>query len=257
MSSSTADVIVSGLNTPQQTAVLRTEGETLVIAGAGSGKTAVLTRRVANLIAQGEEPGSILCLTFTNKAAAEMNTRVRNLLEKLQIRLPQVPSWSDQYILVQPLLCTFHSLGVRVLREFGSHIGLKKEFNILDPDDQEKIIRQLLKQNNLDPKNYAPRVILGFISYCKQELLLPEHSHKSAREYPEIVHTLYRMYQNHLKENQVVDFDDLILLPYILLSTIEEVREKLHNRWRHVLVDEFQDTNQAQFEIVKLIYEGA
>jgi DNA helicase II / ATP-dependent DNA helicase PcrA len=256
MNSATTEVILHGLNQPQADAVLSIDGETLVIAGAGSGKTAVLTRRVAHLISQGEDPGSILCLTFTNKAAAEMNHRVATLLTKLDINLPQVPVWSDRYGIVNPLLCTFHSLGVRILREHGTHIGIRKEFNILDPDDQEKIIKQLLKDNNLDPKNYPPRAISGFISACKQELLLPANSHKLPKEYPEVVHTLYRMYQNKLTDNQVVDFDDLIVLPYILLSEHPEVRKTLHNRWKHIMVDEFQDTNQAQFEVVRMLYEG-
>jgi DNA helicase II / ATP-dependent DNA helicase PcrA len=256
MSSQTTDTILRGLNDPQAQAVQSVTGETLVIAGAGSGKTAVLTRRVAFLIAEGAAPGSILCLTFTNKAAAEMNQRVMKLLYDLGINLPQVPTWSDQFGIVNPLLCTFHSLGVRILREYGTEIGVKKEFNILDSDDQEKIVKKLLKDNNLDPKNYPPRAILGFISTCKQELLLPEKSHRCSKEYPEIVHTLYKLYYNTLRENQVVDFDDLILLPYILLSEHKEVRKSLHERWHHIMVDEFQDTNQAQFEIVRMLYEG-
>lgn len=256
MSSSTTDILLNGLNEQQKKAVLSEGGETLVIAGAGSGKTAVLTRRVAHLIALGEDPGSILCLTFTNKAAREMNHRVRKLLHDLDINLPNPPPWSEEYAKFNPLLCTFHSLGVRILREFGPHLGLKKEFNILDPDDQEKIIKQILKDNNLDPKNYPPRVILGFISLCKQELLEPEDSHKVSREYPEQAHKLYTLYQNHLKNNQVVDFDDLIMLPYTLLIQFADVRQVLHERWKHILVDEFQDTNHAQFAIVQLLYEG-
>lgn len=256
MNSSATDTLLNGLNDQQKKAVLASEGETLVIAGAGSGKTAVLTRRVAFLIAQGEDPSSILCLTFTNKAAREMNHRVRKLLYDLNIDLPNPPPWSDEFAKFNPLLCTFHSLGVRILREFGHHLNLKKEFNILDPDDQQKIIKQILKDNNLDPKSYPPKAILSFISLCKQELLEPEDSHKVSREYPDQVHTLYRLYQSYLRNNQVVDFDDLITLPYILLVNFTEVRKELHERWKHILVDEFQDTNHAQFAIVQLLYEG-
>ena len=255
MTNSDNSAIFTGLNTPQQDAVRSIEGETLVIAGAGSGKTAVLIRRVAYLISQGEEPGSILCLTFTNKAAAEMNGRVKKMLESLDIFLPQVPPWSDRYILLNPLLCTFHSLGVRLLREFGEYIGVKKTFSILDSDDVEKIVKQLLKKNNLDVKNYPPRGITSFISACKQELLLPENSHRLSKEYPEVVHRLYREYQAHLRENQVVDFDDLIILMHQLLSEHEEVKQVLQARWKHIMVDEFQDTNNAQFEVVRLLYD--
>lgn len=244
--------LLNTLNDRQKEAVESITGSTLVIAGAGSGKTAVLTRRVAYLISLGEIPGNILCLTFTNKAAAEMNKRVRETLEKIDITLPYTPVWKDDYITV-PLLCTFHSLGVRILREFGDKIDLKKEFSILDSDDQKKIIREILKELNVNEKNLQPSLIQYFISQCKQQLLIASDSRRVNKEFLPIFHQVYKRYEQRLKDNQCVDFDDLLLLPYLLIRDNLEVREILHDRWIHVMVDEFQDTNPAQMEIIKLL----
>jgi DNA helicase II / ATP-dependent DNA helicase PcrA len=244
--------ILDNLNDRQKEAVLSTTGSNLVIAGAGSGKTAVLTRRVAYLISQGVTPGQILCLTFTNKAAAEMNKRVRSLLLSVGIDLPQVAPWQQNYLL-NPLLCTFHSLGVRILREFGDKIDLKKEFSILDSDDQKKIVRRILKDLNVSEKNLQPSLAVYFISQCKQESLIASESRKLTKEFLPIFHQIYAKYEAELKASQVVDFDDLILLPYQILSQHQDVRQALRDRWSHVMVDEFQDTNPAQFEFIKLL----
>jgi DNA helicase II / ATP-dependent DNA helicase PcrA len=246
--------ILDNLNNRQREAVESTSGETLVIAGAGSGKTAVLTRRCAYLIVSGVNPGSILSLTFTNKAAAEMNSRMRKLLSEIGIYLPEIKPWQFDYTSA-PLFCTFHSLGLRLLREFGeATIELKKEFNILDNDDQTKIIRTILKEMNLDPKEYTPRAMLSFITQCKQELLTPENSKELARDYLPVFHNLYSRYWASCRTNQVVDFDDLILLPYLMLKNFPEVLDTVRNRWNHIQVDEFQDTNTAQFELIYLMY---
>jgi DNA helicase-2/ATP-dependent DNA helicase PcrA len=244
--------ILGGLNSRQFEATKAVTGSTLVIAGAGSGKTAVLTRRVAYLIAGGTPGGQILCLTFTNKAAKEMNTRVNSLLENVGIFIPRVPIWSSDYQHA-PLLSTFHSLGVRLLREFGEKIELKKEFSILDMDDQKKIIREILKELNVDQKNLQPSLVTYFISQCKQELLLARDSRKISKDFLPIFHQVYAKYEAKLKASSSVDFDDLILLSYILLRDNSDVRSTIQERWRHVLVDEFQDTNPAQFEIIRLI----
>jgi DNA helicase-2/ATP-dependent DNA helicase PcrA len=244
--------ILENLNSNQKEAVQSLTGTTLVIAGAGSGKTAVLTRRVAYLIAQGVTPGRILCLTFTNKAAAEMNTRIHKLLYEVNIKLPKVPVWQYDYA-QKPLLCTFHSLGVRLLREFGDRIDLKKEFSILDSDDQKKIIRDLIKELNLSEKNIQPSLVGYFISQCKQELLTAAESRRLSREFLPIFHQLYAKYEEKLQANQAVDFDDLLLLPYRIMSQNSDVLQILRDRWWHIMVDEFQDTNQAQFEIIKLL----
>jgi DNA helicase II / ATP-dependent DNA helicase PcrA len=244
--------ILNNLNEPQSFAVCSIMGSNLVIAGAGAGKTAVLTRRVAYLINKEVIPGQILCLTFTNKAAHEMNLRVRSLLGEVGINLPHVPPWKQDY-LQNSLLCTFHSLGVRLLREFGEKIELKKEFTILDSDDQKKIIRRILKELNVSEKNLQPSLVSYFISQCKQELLIASDSRKITKDFLPIFHQIYRKYEDLLQSTQSVDFDDLILKPYLLLRDHLDVREILQDRWRHVMVDEFQDTNPAQFELIKLL----
>jgi DNA helicase II / ATP-dependent DNA helicase PcrA len=246
--------IFDNLNSRQTEAVQSVEGETLVIAGAGSGKTAVLTRRCAYLITQGVVPGSILSLTFTNKAAQEMNHRIRQLLQEVGIYVPFVPSWSNDY-LSSPLFCTFHSLGVKLLREFGTNIDLKKEFSILDSDDQLKLIRECQKELNIDPKVMQPSYVSHFISQCKQELLTATQSNEVSKDFLPAFHQVYARYENKCKQNNVVDFDDLILKPYLIIRDFGEVQETLHNRWKHIQVDEFQDINFAQFELVSLLYK--
>jgi DNA helicase II / ATP-dependent DNA helicase PcrA len=244
--------ILEGLNSNQSEAVQSISGSTLVIAGAGSGKTAVLARRVAYLVAQFNEPGKILCLTFTNKAAAEMNHRVKKILLDSGINLPNIPPWEIDYS-GQPTICTFHSLGNRLLREFGDRTDLKKEFNILDSEDQKKIIRGIFKELNIDTKKINPNNALYFISQCKQEMLTPDKSHKISKDFLTIFHQIYKIYSRTLKENHTVDFDDLILLPYLILRDNKDVLEIVKDRWWHVMVDEFQDTNPSQFELIKLI----
>ncbi len=243
---------LDGLNQKQIQAVQRTSGSTLVIAGAGSGKTTVLTKRVAYLIIQGVLPGRILCLTFTNKAAEEMNQRVRKLLAENGINLPFIPAWKEDYI-NSPLLCTFHSLGVRLLREFGDKIDLKKGFTILDSDDQNRVAKEIIKEMNLDSKTYQPGPFLYFVSQCKQELLTADRSSQIKRDLIPIFHQFYRRYEQKLRSNHAVDFDDLLLLPYLLISQNPDVHEILLDRWHHIMVDEFQDTNEAQFALVKLL----
>jgi DNA helicase II / ATP-dependent DNA helicase PcrA len=244
--------LIEGLNDRQKEAVQQLVGSTVVIAGAGSGKTAVLTRRVAFFVAKGEKPGHILCLTFTNKAAGEMNNRVYSMLEGLGYYLPRVPSWKNDYTQA-PLLCTFHSLGVRLLREYGEKLGLSNAFTILDSEDQKRILRGILKDLNVDQKNLPPSLALYFISQCKQHLLVAGESRKLSKEYMDVFHTIYKRYEETLAQSQAVDFDDLILRTYILLRDNEDVQLALRERWKHVLVDEFQDTNQPQFEILKLL----
>jgi DNA helicase-2/ATP-dependent DNA helicase PcrA len=244
--------LLNNLNNPQLEAVTSSSYATLVIAGAGSGKTSVLTRRVAFLIANKQLPGEILCLTFTNKAAKEMNHRVNKLLQENGIFIPYNPVWKTDYVQA-PLLCTFHSLGVRILREFGEHLDLHKEFNILDSEDQKKIIRDILKELNVDQKNLQPSLILYFISKCKQELLTAGQSKQISQDFLPIFHQVYGLYESKLKSNHTIDFDDLILLPYLILKDNPEVRDTLQKRWKQIMIDEFQDTNPAQFELVKLL----
>ncbi len=245
--------ILEGLNKNQKEAVETVGGTNLVIAGAGSGKTAVLTRRCAYLISEGVKPGNILCVTFTNKAAAEMNSRVRVLLNDVGINLPRVSPWEIDYINI-PLLCTFHSLGVRVLREFGEKVGLNNTFTILDMDDQKKLVRRIVKGLNLDTKQYLPKGIIYFISQCKQERLAAIDSKKIASDFPDAFHHVYKKYEQELEKSHIVDFDDLLFKLYVLLRDNEDIRNILQKRWSHIMVDEFQDTNQVQFEIIRLLY---
>jgi DNA helicase II / ATP-dependent DNA helicase PcrA len=246
------EALLRGLNPRQLEAVQAVTGSNLVIAGAGSGKTAVLTRRVAYLISRGQTPGEILCLTFTNKAAKEMNTRVRGLLSSIQIDLPYVAPWNEDY-LSNPLLVTFHSLGVRILREFGEKVGLRPEFSILDTEDQKKIIRGIFKDLDVDKKKIQPSLVSYFISQCKQELLVANDSRKVSKDFLPIFHQVYKKYEEILYASSVVDFEDLLLKPYLLMRDNPDVLEVLRSRWKHVMVDEFQDTNEAQFELIKLL----
>lgn len=245
--------ILNGLNEQQIKAVESLEGETLVIAGAGSGKTAVLTRRCANLIAKGAKPGSILSLTFTNKAAREMNERIKKLLAENSIFLPNNPPWVIDYE-TTPLFCTFHSLGVRLLREFGEKIGIRKDFNIMDTEDVIKLIRDITKDLNIDPRNLTPKHVASFINLCKQELLTAKDSHKLNKEYFKSFHQIYAKYEERCRDNNLIDFNDLILLPYLILRDNPDVVEICQKRWMHIQIDEFQDTNTAQFELVYLLY---
>ena len=247
------NLLTDKLNDKQKSAVKSIEGETLVIAGAGSGKTAVLTRRCAYLICLGVVPGSILSLTFTNKAAAEMNKRIKEILAEIGVNLPIIPPWKEDY-LSNPLFCTFHSLGVRILREFGQSLGYKKEFTILDKEDHLKLIRSIMKEMNLDQKQILPSLVSHFIGLCKQELLTAENSSLLSKEFLPIFHGIYAKYEDRLRKNQSVDFDDLVILPYLILRDNETARNICQNRWRHVQIDEFQDTNKAQFAMVKLLY---
>ncbi|MGL4757757.1 MAG: ATP-dependent helicase [Patescibacteria group bacterium] len=244
--------ILEGLNKNQIEAVNNLSGATLVIAGAGSGKTAVLTRRVANLILNGVVPGTILCLTFTNKAAKEMNHRVQTLLNREGIRIPPIRVWEYDYSM-SPLLCTFHSLGVRLLKEYGEIIGIKPEFTVIDEDDRKKIIKELIKDNNLDSKKVQVSLVSYFLSSCKQELVGPENSKSVFPDYPQFMHKLYSQYEQKLKNNNNVDFDDLIFKTYLMLIASEKVQLELQQRWKHVMVDEYQDTNHAQFKILEIL----
>jgi DNA helicase II / ATP-dependent DNA helicase PcrA len=245
-------IIKEGLNLNQKAAVEINSGATLVIAGAGSGKTSVLTKRVANLIATGTNPGSILCLTFTNKAAGEMNKRVLQICSNLGIRIPPLRVWEFDYG-KSPLLCTFHSLGVRILKEFYDQAGLNEGFSIIDEDDRKKIVKELIKNNDLDIKKVPVQLVCYFFSICKQELILPSQSRTVFNEYPEFFHRLYHQYTQKLLSNSSVDFDDLIFKTYFLLNDNPQIAGILANRWPHIMVDEYQDTNIAQFKVLQFL----
>lgn len=228
--------ILSGLNPQQQQAVLAGMGPVLVLAGPGSGKTRVLTQRVAYLIgALGVHPYSILAVTFTNKAAREMESRVQRLLGEPQTR--------------GLMMGTFHSICARILRREAQQLPFNSNFVIYDTDDQLALVRQALEELNLDEKRYRPASIHATISYAKNELHFPDDF--PVQDYrSEIVSRVYRRYQELLLTNNALDFDDLLLWTVYLFEQFPSVKEKYARLFEHVLVDEFQDTNQAQYALV-------
>lgn len=236
----TETAILQGLNPQQVDAVETTEGPLLVIAGAGSGKTSVLTRRIAYLVEEKRvAPWQILAITFTNKAAKEMKEREEKLLgdEARDI-------W----------MSTFHSLCVRILRRDGQQIGYDRDFSIADPSEQVTLIKRILKELDLDPKLYQPRSILGQISNAKNNLLTPsQYKAQAASPFEKVVSDVYRKYQGSLERDMILDFDDLIMQTLVLFKESPDTLEYYQNKFRYILVDEYQDTNEAQYELCRLL----
>lgn len=230
--------ILQTLNPEQQKAVTHFEGPAIVLAGAGSGKTTVLTHRVAWLISQHKvTPESILLVTFTNKAAAEMKERVQALTGS-----------------VLPLSGTFHSICARILRRDGYVIGLPQGFTIYDTDDQTSLLKKIYKDNNWSTKDFNPKAVLGTISSAKNELVTDvQYAAKAYGRYQEHVARAYKLYQHHLKLNNAVDFDDLLIRTIELFTTQPKIVQRYQNTISHLLVDEYQDTNKAQYELTKLL----
>ncbi|EWH20172.1 DNA helicase PcrA, partial [Bacillus haynesii] len=233
-----SDQLLSGLNKMQQEAVKTTDGPLLIMAGAGSGKTRVLTHRIAYLMAEKRvAPWNILAITFTNKAAREMKERVERILG---------PGADDIWI------STFHSMCVRILRRDIDRIGINRNFSILDTSDQLSVIKGILKERNIDPKKFDPRSILGSISGAKNELIDPEEYEKTAGGFFEqVVSDVYKDYQKKLRKNQSLDFDDLIMTTIVLFDRVPEVLEYYQRKFQYIHVDEYQDTNRAQYLLVK------
>ncbi|MGH3354547.1 MAG: UvrD-helicase domain-containing protein, partial [Nocardioidaceae bacterium] len=233
------ETLLEGLNPPQRAAVVHEGTPLLVVAGAGSGKTAVLTRRIAWLLAQrGAHPGTILAITFTNKAAAEMRERVAELTT------PRTAAamW----------VSTFHSACVRILRREVERFGYKSSFSIYDDADQRRLMAMVCRDLDLDPKRYTPRSVLNWISNCKNDLRDHEDAAKHAKNHLEEVYAeAYTAYQARLREANALDFDDLIMVTVHLFQAFPDVRESYRRRFRHVLVDEYQDTNHAQYALVR------
>ena len=229
------------LNDRQKEAVFCTEGPLLILAGAGSGKTRVLTHRVAYLIEEKDvNPWNIMAITFTNKAAGEMRERVDNLV-----------GFGSESIWVS----TFHSSCVRILRRFIESLGYSTNFSIYDTDDQRTLMRQILKRLELDPKQFRDRAMLAVISNAKNELISPEEFRVSAEGdwRAKKIAEVYQNYQDELKKNNALDFDDLIFKTVDLLRTNEKVREYYQERFHYIMVDEYQDTNTAQFRLIELL----
>ncbi len=231
---------LSSLNPAQREAVLASGGPLLIIAGPGSGKTRVITNRIAHLITScGVSPHHILAVTFTNKAAREMQERLDRDLERAADR---------------PSIGTFHSICCRILRADGLGVGLSRGFVIYDDDDQINLIKQSLTELKLDPKQYPPRVIQSSISSAKSRLLSEQRHAEGVDSYfEEIVQRVYQRYQALLSQSDAVDFDDILLKTVKLLETQPEVLSRYQSKYQYVLVDEFQDTNPAQFQMVKLL----
>ncbi|MGM7637115.1 DNA helicase PcrA [Bacillus sp. Hm123] len=232
--------LLTGLNPEQQEAVKTTEGPLLIMAGAGSGKTKVLTHRIAYLMVEkGVNPYNILAITFTNKASREMKERIGRLLGGAA---------EDIWI------STFHSMCVRILRRDIDRIGYNRNFTILDTTDQQSVIKGILKEKNLDPKKFDPRGLLASISSAKNELIDPETFSKRQGGYmDQVVSEVYTEYQKRLKKNQALDFDDLIMITIQLFQRVPEVLEFYQRKFQYIHVDEYQDTNRAQYMLVKLL----
>ncbi|MFC4182933.1 DNA helicase PcrA [Saccharococcus thermophilus] len=235
-----SEKLLANLNKEQQAAVKTTEGPLLIMAGAGSGKTRVLTHRIAYLMAEKHvAPWNILAITFTNKAAREMKERVQALLGGAAEEV-----W----------ISTFHSMCVRILRRDIDRIGINRNFSILDTTDQLSVIKNILKEKNIDPKKFEPRAILGTISSAKNELLTPEKFAKRASSYYEkIVSDVYDEYQQRLLRNHSLDFDDLIMTTIQLFERVPEVLEYYQYKFQYIHIDEYQDTNRAQYTLVKML----
>jgi len=238
--------LIDNLNPEQRAAVEATEGPLLILAGAGSGKTRVITSRIAWLIREkGVAPDSILAVTFTNKAASEMGERVDRLL--------------DHSSLAKPLIATFHSMCVRMLRrdiealKVGGE-GLTRSFAIFDENDQQAIVKQIMRRMGLDTKQLTPRTVLGRISWAKNHMVDPQEYYLGSKDpNSERIAHIYQGYRKELRKNNALDFDDLLLEAVRLLKVSSEVRERYQRRYRYLLVDEYQDTNRPQYELMKLL----
>lgn len=234
------DDLISGMNPRQKEAVIATEGPLLIMAGAGSGKTRVLTHRIAYLIEEKQvNPWNILAITFTNKAAKEMKERVNRL---------NVRGGNDVWV------STFHSMCVRILRRDIDKIGYNRAFTISDPSEQQTLMKRILKERNIDPKKYDPRSILSQISNAKNELQTAEEYREYASSiFEKIVADCYDDYQKELRRNQAVDFDDLIMLTARLFKDSPETLDFYQNKFHYIHVDEYQDTNHAQYTLVNTL----
>ena len=234
--------ILEGLNPAQQDAVQTMSGPVLILAGAGSGKTKTLTHRIANLIANGVLPSEILALTFTNKAAREMRERLAKILDR------------ENSFSFMPWMGTFHSICVKMLRIEAESVGLDKSFVIYDADDRLALIKRAMKELQISDKSVKPKAAEAAISKAKNEGKLPDEMMADAY-YPnqQQIARIYERYEDMRKKADAVDFDDLLLYVARLLKERKDIREKWQNRFKHILIDEYQDTNHIQYQIVKLL----
>ena len=235
------DKLIQSLNNEQKEAVLNTEGPNLIVAGAGSGKTRVLTTRLIHIINQKKAfPNQILCVTFTNKAAREMQNRVMHHLTSNSNAIP----W----------LGTFHSISVKFLRRHAEALGYKSNFTILDTDDQKKLIRNIVKAENLDAKKFSPQLIMYYIDQWKNKGLLPKDINiKKSGTITKSILKVYEIYQIKTKDLNAFDFGDLILFCVKLFEENDDIKNLYHGNFKYILVDEFQDTNFIQNKWLNLL----
>jgi len=245
--------ILEGLNAEQKRAVTTTEGPVLILAGAGSGKTRTLTSRIAYIIdVKDVNPEHILAVTFTNKAAAEMISRASSFVDKEIVQDRPYPFFRKNY----PAFGTFHSICAKIMRDECEKLGYKQSFAIYDADDQLKLIKGILKDLNLDEKRNNPRTVLNIISTAKNELKTPDELAEIVdSSISEIAAKVYPIYQDTLKKNNAFDFDDLLMKTVELFQNFPKVLEYYRDLWRYIHVDEYQDTNFAQYTMIKLLAE--
>ena len=240
------DNLLDSLNDSQREAVVYSDGPSLVIAGAGSGKTRVLTYKIAYLLQQGYEPWSILALTFTNKAAREMKERIGTLVGADRARYLNMG--------------TFHSVFAHILRREAEAIGFQPNFTIYDTKDSQSLVKAIVKEMNLDDKQYAPATIFSAISRAKNRLILPKQyaddtELRDRDRFAKVDQTyqIYAAYQDRLRQANAMDFDDLLIHTYFLFKNNADICRRYADRFRYVLVDEYQDTNAVQQQIVLLL----
>ena len=238
--------ILQGLNNPQKEAVTTVEGPVMVIAGAGSGKTKALTHRIAYMIQEGINPFSIMALTFTNKAAKEMKDRIMKLV--------------DPHAARNVWMGTFHSIFARILRIEAQHLGFTPDFTIYDTDDSKQLINAILKERELDTKAYPAKYILHRISMAKSALYTPEDycnnfeiQQQDVRANKPLIGEIFKTYNNRLQRANAMDFDDILFYTNVLLRDFPEILYKYQQRFEYILVDEYQDTNYAQYLIIRRI----
>ena len=231
---------IEHLNNEQKSAVLHDKGPLLILAGAGSGKTSVLTTKIAYLIKERNvNPKNILAITFTNKAAKEMKTRVIDIVGSVGYDIQ---------------ISTFHSFGLRIVKENYERLGFEKNFTIIDSDDSLTLIKKILKELNIDSSRYNPKFLKNQISSAKNEMVTPEKYQMLVNDdISEITHKVYKKYQDSLMRNNSLDFDDLLIMPIKLFDKYPEVLTSYQELFKYVFIDEYQDTNEAQYILSKMI----
>jgi len=241
------------LNQMQKEAATHKEGPLLIIAGAGTGKTKTVTHRIIHLIKKGVAPENILAITFTNKAAKEMSERVLSLLKETGVS--QHPGISEFSREGKPFISTFHSLGVRVLKENGKYMNIPRHFSILDKSGSLSIVKGAVKSLGIDPKQFAPERIQWTISRQKGDLITAEkYAEEAGNQYfPRIVSSAWLAYEKEKEKQKTLDFDDLILKTVLILKKHDDVRMHYQNKWKYIHIDEYQDTNTSQYELARLL----